>query len=204
MRGRRLLKSFALVCCAAVGAALLVFAGAAARVYAYADNSSDAQADAAIVLGAAVWSDRPSPVFRERINHAVNLYRRGRVRKLILTGGRGAANEPAESAAARAYAVKLGVKPEDILAESRSRTTYENLQHAGRLASQRGLKRLLVVTDPLHMRRAVSMARDLGLDAHPAPTPTTRYRTLGSQSSLLLQETFNYLAYLVGRTSSSD
>jgi vancomycin permeability regulator SanA len=60
----------------------------ALRIYTYGNNSVDASADAAVVLGAAVWSSSPSPVFRERINHAIELYRRGKVRKLIFTEDR--------------------------------------------------------------------------------------------------------------------
>lgn len=73
---------------------VLVIAGTALRIYTYSDNSSDTQADAAVVLGAAVWSQGVSPVFRERINHAIELYRRGRVHKIIFTGGQGNRNEP--------------------------------------------------------------------------------------------------------------
>ncbi|HEV2765160.1 MAG TPA: YdcF family protein, partial [Pyrinomonadaceae bacterium] len=75
---------------ATCAAALLLLAFVAAGIYTYGGHTSDGRADAAVVLGAAVWTRRPSPVFRERINHAVELYKRGRVRKLILTGGRGA------------------------------------------------------------------------------------------------------------------
>src|SRR6188474_1565391 len=82
---------------------VLVIGITALRIYTFADNSSDTQADAAVVLGAAVWSRGVSPVFRERINHAIDLYRRGQVHKIIFTGGQGNANEPTEAAAARAY-----------------------------------------------------------------------------------------------------
>ena len=71
------------------------------RVYSFGNTSSDGPADAAVVLGAAVWTKEPSPVFKERINHAVNLYRKGRVRKLIFTGGQGNPGEPTEASAAR-------------------------------------------------------------------------------------------------------
>lgn len=196
MTGRgRLAKTLLLAC----GAGLLLFASVAASIYAYGGRTSEGEADAAIVLGAAVWTRRPSPVFEERINHAVELYKSGRVRKLILTGGRGAADEPAESAAARTYAVRRGVRPADILTENKSHTTYENLQQARGIVAERGYGRVLVVTDPLHMKRAVTMARDVGLDAHPSPTPTTRYQSARSQLTLLFQETYTYIGYRLGR-----
>src|ERR687892_1914146 len=77
--------------------ALLAAGLLAARVYSYRNTSSNAPADAAVVLGAAVWGAEVSPVFRERINHGVDLYRKGRVRKLIFTGGRGKNREPTQA-----------------------------------------------------------------------------------------------------------
>ncbi len=182
------------------GAALLAVCYLAGSIYAYSDEDAGARADAAIVLGAAVWSREPSPVFRERINHAVALYREGRVRKIIFTGARGSSDEPAESAAARRYAASLGVPASDMLVETKSHTTYQNLLYAKRVAEAHGLRRVLIVSDPLHMRRAMSMAGDLGLDARPSPTRTTRYRTAGAQLGQLLRETYFYAGYLLGRS----
>jgi len=169
----------------------------ALRIYTYSDNSSETQADAAVVLGAAVWSQGVSPVFRERINHAIDLYRRGRVHKIIFTGGQGNRNEPTEAAAARAYAVSNGISPSDILIEQRSHTTYENLVYAKQLADVHGLKKVLIVSDPLHMKRAIAMAHDVGLDAYPSPTMTTRYTGFRSQGKELARETFYYIGYTI-------
>ena len=179
---------------------LLLAAGlVAARVYSYRDASSDAPADAAVVLGAAVWGAEVSPVFRERINHGIDLYRKGRVRKLIFTGGRGNSGEPTESSAARRYALRGGVPAADILIEEESHTTYENILYAKRLADARGVRKVLIVSDPLHMKRAVAMAGDVGLAAEPSPTPSTRYRGLRSQAGLLASETYFYIGYLLSR-----
>src|SRR5882762_6280152 len=68
--------------------ALLPAGLTAARIYKYGTNVAAVTGDAAIVLGAAVWGNEVSPVFRERINHAIDLYRSGKARKIILTGGR--------------------------------------------------------------------------------------------------------------------
>src|SRR5215207_1111566 len=183
-----------------ISSALLLAAGLfAARIYSYRNVDSDAPADAAVVLGAAVWGAEVSPVFRERINHGIDLYRKGRVRKLIFTGGRGNGGEPTESAAARRYALRGGVPASDILIEEQSHNTYENILHAKRLADARGLRRVLLVSDPLHMKRAVAMASDVGLLAEPSPTPSTRYRGLRSQAGLLASETYYYLGYLLSR-----
>ena len=91
--GKRLLV---VVSAIAIAASVLAW-----RIYSFRNTTSDGPADAAVVLGAAVWTTEVSPVFKERINHAINLYRKGGVRKLIFTGGQGNSGEPAEASAAR-------------------------------------------------------------------------------------------------------
>jgi uncharacterized SAM-binding protein YcdF (DUF218 family) len=171
----------------------------ASRIYSYSNTRSDGPADAAIVLGAAVWSTGVSPVFEERINHGIDLYQNRKVRKLIFTGGQGNSNEPTESSAARSYALRRGISASDILIEEKSHTTYENILYAKQIADAHGLRKVLIVSDPLHMKRAVSMAVDLGFDADPSPTPTTRYHSLTSQAGLLAHETYYYIGYLLKR-----
>jgi len=169
------------------------------RIYAFGNTSSKAQADAAVVLGAAVWTEEVSPVFKERINHAINLYKIGQVRKLIFTGGQGNPGEPTESSAARDYALQSGVPASAILIEEKSHTTYENILYAKQVADSHGIKKVLIVSDPLHMKRAMAIASDAGLAADPSPTPSTRYQGFKSQVGLLAHETYYYIGYLLRR-----
>ncbi|HST59799.1 MAG TPA: YdcF family protein, partial [Longimicrobium sp.] len=97
------------------------------RIAAYGARHDPHRADAAIVLGAAVQGAEPSPVFAARIDHAVALYRRGRVARLVFTGGVGAGDTLAEAEVARRRAVRAGVPAERIAIETRSTITYENL-----------------------------------------------------------------------------
>lgn len=192
---RKILKTISVILSAAILAAGLL----AWRIYSFGNTSSDAPADAAVVLGAAVWTNQVSPVFRERINHAVVLYQRGQVRKLIFTGGQGNPGEPTESSAARQYALQSGVPATDILIEEQSHNTYENIVYAKQLADTHGINKVLIVSDPLHMKRAIAMAEDAGLVAEASPTPSTRYRGLSSQVGLLAHETYYYIGYLLRR-----
>lgn len=178
---------------------VLVIVVTSVRIYRYGNLSSDGNADAAVVLGAAVWSNSVSPVFRERINHAIELYRNGRVRKLVFTGGQGNSNEPTEAAAARSYAVANGIPLQDILVEQKSHTTYENIVYAKQIVDSNNLNGVLLVSDPMHMKRAMAMAEDVGLKAFPSPTQTTRYQTWRTQSTELARETFFYLGYSLSR-----
>lgn len=169
---------------------VLVAMGTMAEIALYARGSSEGPADAAVVLGAAVYMDRPSPVFEERIRHGVNLFRVGRVPRLLMTGGRGPGDQLTEAAAARDWSLGQGVPEEVILLEEASRTTQENLAFAKPILEREGLRRVLIVSDPLHMRRAIAIARRLGIEAEPSPTPTSRYVGWGSWSRFLAAEAY--------------
>ena len=199
MRRQPLIKKVAKTASVIFSVAVLAAGLLAWRIYSFGSASSNAGADAAVVLGAAVWTKEVSPVFRERINHAINLYRKGQVRKLIFTGGQGNPGEPTESSAARQYALESGVPASDILIEEKSHNTYENILYAKQLADTNGMKKVLIVSDPLHMKRAMAMASDMGLVADPSPTPSTRYQGLISQVGLLAHETYYYIGYLLRR-----
>lgn len=145
-------------------------------------------ADTAIVLGAAVDTDTPSPVFEARIDHAIALYDAGRVQRIFFTGARSPEDTISEAAAARDYALAAGVPASAISIEENSRTTRQNLVEAQRVM---GLSQsVLIVSDPLHLRRALVMAQGMGLDASASATPTTRYRSLSTQLPFLLREVY--------------
>ncbi|WP_414530680.1 YdcF family protein [Nodularia chucula] len=190
-------KWLGLVTMAVISALLLAIASTATSIYLYGSSSNNIKADAAIVLGAAVWGEEPSPVFRERINHAINLYKNGSVKTIIFTGGVGESNEPPEAIVGKNYAIAQQVKAADILTETQSRTTHQNLKNALEVANDYQLTKFLIVSDPLHMKRAVLMAQGLGMDAYSSPTPTTRYRSFRSQMAFLSRETYFYFFYLV-------
>lgn len=190
-------KWLVLVAVALISTLLLAISSTASNIYLYGNSSNNIKADAAIVLGAAVWGEEPSPVFRERINHAINLYKNGYVKTIIFTGGVGESHEPAEAIVGKKYALAQQVKAGDIFTETQSRTTHQNLKNALEVAKTHQLTKFLIVSDPLHMKRAVLMARGLGMDAHSSPTPTTRYRSFHSQMEFLSRETYFYFVYLV-------
>lgn len=146
-----------------------------AAVYVQGTRHSDASADVAIVLGAAVWENAPSPVFQERIAHGLTLYRQGRVRYLLFTGGLGDGKQISEAEAAKREVIAAGIPASHILTETESHTTYQNLYYARAVMREHKLTTALIVSDPPHMLRALMMADQLGMAASPAPTPTTRY-----------------------------
>ncbi|BBB62839.1 hypothetical protein UNDKW_4566 [Undibacterium sp. KW1] len=153
------------------------------------------KADAAIVLGASVWKDRPSPVFAERIKHGIHLYKNGQVQYLIFTGGVSEGDTLSESAAARQYAIAEGVPADNILTEEVSKNTYQNLVQACKPMRAHQLKNVMIVSDPLHMKRAMTMANELQLHAISAATPTSRYISRRSKTKSLLYESFFYVKH---------
>jgi uncharacterized SAM-binding protein YcdF (DUF218 family) len=166
-------------------------------IYSFSLTSTAAPADAAVVMGATVFRDRPSPVFRERINHAINLYRQGNVQYLIFTGGLAGNDELAESEAARKYAISQGVPAEHIFIETVSDNTCLNLLEAKRIMEENSLDEALIVSDPLHMRRAIWLAESIGMQAGSSPTPTSRYQSFTRKARFLAREVYSYSAYLL-------
>ena len=116
--------------------------------YAHAPAELPKHADAAVVLGAAAWGDKPSPVFRERINHAIALYQSERVEKLIFTGGTRKEGYPSEGEVARKFAIKQGIPSHDIIYETRSKDTYQNLVNTRLLMQKHKLQQVIIVSDP--------------------------------------------------------
>ena len=164
--------------------------GVASYIVWVGERDQAAPADVIIVLGAAAYDARPSPVFAERIRHGIDLYRRGLAKHLIFTGGFGKGARFSESQVAQRYALKHGVPRQAILIETRSRTTHQNLQQAAALMKTHGFKRAIVVSDPLHMARALRLAREAGIDALGSSTPTSRFRSFETRKRFLLQEVY--------------
>ena len=180
-------------------AVMLSFLALAWQIVSYSNVSFESSTDAAVVLGAAAWGNRPSPVYRERINEAISLYKKGLVHYLVFTGGTPESDYPSEGWVGREFAIKHGVPETAILVELTSRTTEQNLVNAQLLMAPHGIKTVLLVSDPLHMYRAMAIARDLGLQATPAPTSSSRFQSLTSRGKSLWRETWLYLEYLLFR-----
>ncbi|PAB60514.1 multidrug MFS transporter [Anaeromicrobium sediminis] len=168
-------------------------------IYLYGNNNEVLKVDAAIVLGAGIWGDKPSPVFEERIKHGIWLYKNEYVDKLIFTGGKGESKKKSESGVARDYAIEKFVPSKDILVEEKSKITQENIFYATKIAEDNEIFTVIIVSDPLHMRRAMLMAKDYGLKAYSSPTPTSKYITIKSKLLFLAREVFFYIGYKIYR-----
>lgn len=161
-------------------------------IYRYSFEYSEQKSDVAIVLGAGTNRGRVSAVFKERLNHGIYLYKKKKVRMILLTGGYGAGQTQSDSEIASAYVLRRGVPKEAIIIEKKSRYTVENLRESVRMMRSWGLKSALLVSDPLHMKRSMAFAEKLNMNCKPSPTKTTMYRSFLPKAKSLVYETFYF------------
>lgn len=166
-------------------------------IWSFGDKDYTKQSDSIIVLGAAVYGDKPSPVFEERIKHAIGLFQKQSAATMIFTGGLGDGASYTESEVGALYAMHEGISRSAILIETQSRTTLQNLVQAKAIMDSSGLNSAIIVSDPLHLKRASIMASNLGISAVTSPTPTSRYRSLKTKFEFLIREIYFYTQYVV-------
>lgn len=134
-------------------------------------------ADAIVVLGAAQYGGRPSPVLRSRLDHALALWKDQRAPVVVLTGGRRTGDLISEAAAGRRYLLRRGVPASAILMEADGRTSLASMRAAAALLTKRSLEQarpqVLLVSDPFHMLRLSVLARLHGLSPMASPTRTS-------------------------------
>ena len=136
-----------------------------------------------VLCGGCRFNGRPNEATAARVEHGVRLFEQGLAQHLILSGGRWAPHRPACAPRMQQLALALGVPPEVIIAESQSASTAENAREVARMLRAEAAPSILLVTSPLHMRRAKLCFEKLGVHVSCAPTPDT-----GHRSSLLAKE----------------
>lgn len=171
--GRRASDLVILFIVASVSAGALA-AYATFRIWQEGARDEGRPAGAIVVLGAAQFDGRPSPVFAARLDHAIDLYLLKLAPILIVTGGKAEGDRTTEAATARTYALARGVPDSAIVLEDAGRNTFESLQSVARMLHGRGIRDAVFVSDPTHMLRVLRMASDLGIVSYGSPTPTSK------------------------------
>jgi uncharacterized SAM-binding protein YcdF (DUF218 family) len=138
-------------------------------------------ADAIVVLGAAQYNGRPSPVLKARLDHALELYRRGYARAIITTGSYGLDPNYSEAQVGTEYLVQQGVNANSIITEQGSVTTRDSIRASVALMQSNGWKHALVVSDGFHMYRLKKMFEDSGIVAYTSPAPESPIESEPSQ-----------------------
>jgi uncharacterized SAM-binding protein YcdF (DUF218 family) len=121
-------------------------------------------ADVIVVLGAAQYDGKPSPVLKARLDQAAYLYKEDLSPLVIVTGGKQEGDRFTEAEVSHDYLEEQGIPEEDILEEEEGRTTYESLKQVREIAVDNGIDSALLVSDPLHSERIKRMAIDLGFE----------------------------------------
>ena len=162
------------------------------RIYAFSDQYFDSKSDVAIVLGAGTKNGIVSAVFRERINHGINLFKTEKVDYIIFTGGLGKNQKESDSKIAKKYAILNGIPEDKILIEEKSTITFTNLKYSKIIIDSLNLTSVLIVSDPLHMKRSIAMTKKLKINSKPSPTPTSMYKSKSTKFRSLIYESFFY------------
>lgn len=179
----------------AFAAAALAFAGVFAAVCLGAPaGAQPRRADCIVVLGAHVWLDgRMSDTLLERCRAALGAWRDGVAPAIIVCGAQGPDEPETEASAARAWLLANGVPEDRVIAEEKSVNTVENLKNAGAIMEARGDRSAAVCTSDYHLRRALWIARDLGIDATGIAAPSPRRADVWLKNRL--RETGSWILY---------
>lgn len=145
----------------------------AASVLVWSSRDEARPAQAIVVLGAAQYAGKPSPVLRARLDHALELWNKHLASLMILTGGTGEGDTTSEAAVGRTYVRKRGVPDSSIVEENAGRTTSESMRAVAGMLEVRGLQTALLVSDPFHMLRLRILARRFGFTPYTSPTRTS-------------------------------
>jgi uncharacterized SAM-binding protein YcdF (DUF218 family) len=162
-----------------------------AQIELYAGQDQAASADAICVFGAAEYDGRPSPVFRARLDHALELYRRGMAPLVITLGGPGG-DEYTEGLVGQRYLVSRGVPEEDIIAETQSTNTEESARRVAVIARANGFHRLVIVSDGTHLFRIHSICTAEGLNVLTSPRVQPAVEDFSLRAQRITHEILSY------------
>lgn len=166
-------------------------------VYWQARTDEARRVDAIVVLGAAQYNGRPSPVLQARLDHALDLYRDGFAPKIIVTGGKQPGDAYTEAGTSEQYLLDRGVPADAILMEDQGRDTLQSMEGVAAVADDADVTRILIVSDGFHLFRAELMARDLGLTPFSSPTTTSPIEPWsGEEFSYVIRETGGVIVLL--------
>jgi uncharacterized SAM-binding protein YcdF (DUF218 family) len=128
-------------------------------------------ADVIVVLGAAEYRGRPSPVLEARLNHALFLYLQHMAPRILTTGGSGGDPTFTEGEVSRAYLSRHNVPSEAIIAETEGSSTVESTVAASEIMRRMNLKSCIVVSDGYHIYRVKKMLESEGMSVYGSPRP---------------------------------
>ena len=183
----------------AVVVVLLLFAATWCRwvygeIETYAHMDQAAPSDAIAVFGAAEYDGRPSPVYRARLEHAETLYDKD-IAPLVITLGGDGGDQYSEGGVGRQYLMSQGIPQSSIIAETTSRSTAEAVRRLAVIARTNSFRRIVVVSDAVHMFRIHDLCAAQGLDVLTSPRPRVNVEENPSEVSRIVHEMMSYAAW---------
>lgn len=156
------------------------------------------KSDAILVLGAAQYNGRPSPVFRARLDHALALYKKRLAPKVVVVGGKARGDTYTEADSGVHYLLRRGIPSSSLVAVPHGRSTYSSLRAAKNMLQPKHVRSLIIVSDRFHMYRSLEMAKSLGFRVTGSPTPDSPIdKDPAAETRYVIREALAYTAYRI-------
>jgi uncharacterized SAM-binding protein YcdF (DUF218 family) len=155
-------------------------------------------ADAIVVFGAAEYAGRPSPVYRARLDHAYDLFKRGIAPVVITTGGSGADPTYSEGGVGHDYLMHRGITDGNLIAETQGSDTAESARRIGVIMHKNGMHTCVAVSDAYHVFRIRELLEHERVRVYVAPRPDSRPRSEWQRMVAVLREAVSYALWRVG------
>jgi vancomycin permeability regulator SanA len=161
-----------------------------------ANNPVTRNGDVIVVLGAAQLNGRPGEVLQARLDEAKRIYDLGLAPRIITVGAGAPGDRTTEAASGKYWLTTNGIKSKNVTALEVGRDTWVSTENYVKFMKLKNMKDVIIVTDPFHCRRAMTMANDLGVVATCSPVQSGPNALDKSGKRYLMRETGAYLAYV--------
>lgn len=169
-----------------------------AQVWIVGRSDQSRPVDAIVVMGVAQYDGRPSPQLQARLDHVLTLWNKGLTALVITTGGNQPGDRFTEAQASATYLIEGGIPEQSITQEDTGRTTRESMLGVLEIMHLRGLRSVLIVTDPYHALRSRLVAQDLGLESYVSPTRSSPLTGTSAVSRHVREALGIAVAHLIG------
>ena len=194
------MRLWRLLLLAVAGVLLLFFGLTGTRIVRAASEAPSKKADVIAIFGAAEYAGRPSPVYRARLDHGYELFRKGMAPVVITTGG--AAQDPdfSEGGVGRDYLLRRGVPEQALIAETQGSDTAQSAARVANIMRANGMHSCIAVSDAYHVFRIRALLEHEGVQVELAPRPESRPHPLWERLAAVMREAMSYLGWEAGMT----
>jgi len=193
-------KFWLLLLATAAGALLLFLGVTGLRIVRAAGESPSHRADAIVVFGAAEYAGRPSPVYKARLDHGYELFRRGLAPVVITTGGSAQDPDFSEGGVGRDYLLGRGIPEQNLIAETQGSDSARSAVRVANIMRANGMRTCIAASDAYHVFRIRALLEHEGIAVEVAPRPESRPRSLWQRFEAVMREAMSYLLWELGMT----